>query len=167
MPNTAIPAVWFSRDKKETKKRRERRWMMLNKFGFRWSLMVVACVVAIATVAMADVAPPDDYIETCTLEQQHHDDFECLECRMSYLVDQNDEEGMEGYCDPDALSDDGYEQKCRTWGGSVWDEIWCRPSPGTDGPADDPVVKCSVVAVGKEKREQANMTLLSILFGLF
>ena len=105
-----------------------------------------------AVTANADVAPPDDYKETCTLKKQHFNDTECFECRMDVRGSIADA-GDDGYCQSEeTYTADGYEKKCKSRGGSVWTEIWCRPKTGAEGPAGEPGSGdgdgCSVITVG-------------------
>jgi MYXO-CTERM domain-containing protein len=78
--------------------------------------LVVANVLSVAYVK-ADVAPPDDYEERCTLERTCPKGKECVLCPASRR-------------DLDAcskqLEEHGFVMKCQSWGASVWDEIWCR-----------------------------------------
>ncbi|MBW2459158.1 MAG: hypothetical protein JRI68_31965 [Deltaproteobacteria bacterium] len=82
-----------------------------------------------ASPARADVAPPPDYVEQCTLTHHQAPRSECVECGDAY------------HGEPDACrnryAQAGYSLACRTGGASVWEEIWCRPM-GTK-PAPDPV----------------------------
>lgn len=115
----------------------------------RIDLMAVAlaAVIALGTwsaEAHADEGPDEDYVETCTLDYYKGQD--CKLCDASYE-------------DPEACQKlhgaAGYEQQCRSWGGSFWDEVWCKPGAKAVEPAKaseekttntpkDEAKKCSV-----------------------
>jgi hypothetical protein len=80
------------------------------------------------SIAYADVAPPGDYVESCTIEKTCPEGQECLACPGSYK-DYTDTP----YCEK-TYSGSGYSKACRSWGGSAWTEIWCRSvSSSQDG----------------------------------
>ncbi|MBN1609835.1 MAG: hypothetical protein JW940_24595 [Polyangiaceae bacterium] len=88
---------------------------------------VLLATAAFAGIAAADVAPPEDYVETCTLEQQQKPGEECVACQATYFDNPNP--CQEKY---DPL---GYSQRCSSWGTSHT-EIWCKGSTaGTGGSA--------------------------------
>lgn len=111
----------------------------------------------IAMPAYADVAPPDDYVETCTLQKQQTGGLECFECSGTMSAGAADS-GIEGMCEaPATYEADGYTQKCQTAGASNWKEIWCRPGAGSAGDASVEESNaggdgdgCSVVAAGRD-----------------
>jgi hypothetical protein len=74
---------------------------------------------AFARIATADVAPPDDYVETCTLEQQQKPGEECVACQATYFDDPNPCQQQYGPL--------GYSNRCSSWGTSHT-EIWCKGS---------------------------------------
>ncbi len=81
--------------------------------------------------ALADVAPPPDYVEKCTIEEQQGAGDECQPCGASF-------QGREKCT---ALGAEGYKHRCKAHGASVWTEVWCRskapiPAPGGDPGAD-------------------------------
>jgi hypothetical protein len=81
---------------------------MMNK------LVVAAAFCLCASAARADIPPRD---ESCKLEKVKKAGEECQSARPYYG-------------DPDRgkreLGGQGYEFRCRTWGASVWTEIWCK-----------------------------------------
>lgn len=89
-----------------------------------------------ASIVSADVAPPPDYVEDCTIENQQGADETCISCNTYHG-------------EPDACSEQyepqGYEHRCNTAGASVWDEVWCKANEtdgtgqGTTPPANDEV----------------------------
>ena len=83
----------------------------------RIQLLIVGSLLLLASVASADIAPPDDYVETCTLEAQQVDGTECQVCGVSF---EDPEACTTQYAGTD------YAEICNTWGGSFYDEIWCR-----------------------------------------
>src|SRR5690349_24233643 len=80
-------------------------------------LVAAALVLSFANEARADLAPPADFVETCTLEKQASAGQECQACRAYY--------GNHDHCS-NSLSALGFAQKCRSRGASTWSEVWCR-----------------------------------------
>ena len=78
-----------------------------------------ALFVCTVSPARADVAPPNDYVEACTLKKKTTSSSECVECQNSQMNDSKARCGqlLSPYC---------YEQVCQTYGASVWTEVWCR-----------------------------------------
>jgi hypothetical protein len=72
-----------------------------------------------AGIASADVAPPEDYVETCTLEQQQKPGEQCVACQATYFDDPNPCQEQYGPL--------GYSNRCKSWGTSHT-EIWCQDS---------------------------------------
>jgi hypothetical protein len=85
-----------------------KRWM------WSWTLTILMGTVQ----AKADLPPPDGYVETCTVTQQQGMGEECVTCQATYAQ---------------ACNVAGYVQRCRSWGASVWTEVWCRASTGAAG----------------------------------
>jgi hypothetical protein len=90
----------------------------------RLALLPALCALfaLVAPLARADVPPPGG--ETCTLAHQSGSTG-CEECGANFNA-------------PDtcaSLAQKGLEQRCRTSGGTVWTEIWCRPGGGASTPA--------------------------------
>ncbi|MFO0744622.1 MAG: hypothetical protein U1F43_02975 [Myxococcota bacterium] len=86
-------------------------------------------VLAFPLAARADVPPPDDYVETCTVEKQTKPGLDCKSCSAWH--------GEPDACDK-TLGKDGYAKKCQSWGASSWGEVWCK---GTETPAEKPAEK--------------------------
>lgn len=84
--------------------------------------------------ARADVPPPADYVETCTVAKQQVGGKSCVACSTYYAeVDK---------C-KNQYTPEGYSKACKSWGASAWTEVWCKPgaTPGVAGAAsidDDP-----------------------------
>jgi hypothetical protein len=73
--------------------------------------------IAPARPARADIPPPPDYVETCTLANKQTPTSECLACAADY--------SNFGRCSP-LLSPYCYSKVCKTWGASAYTELWCR-----------------------------------------
>jgi len=71
----------------------------------------------LAGAARADIPPPADYVETCTLANKQTATSECLACAADY--------NNFGRCSP-LLSPYCYSKVCKTWGASAYTELWCR-----------------------------------------
>jgi len=86
-------------------------------------------VLVLATLALADVPPPEGYVESCTVANHQSDTVECQKC-----------DAYHGGREPcEALEKQGYTRQCKTRGASVWDEVMCRPKGAAsgDGAEDD------------------------------
>lgn len=81
-----------------------------------------AVVLLVAPFARADLTPAG--AETCTIESQQKAGETCVKCAASFKRADTCRESYEAQ---------GYKQRCKTRGASVWSEIWCRAS----GPASD------------------------------
>lgn len=68
--------------------------------------------------AMADMPPPAEPVETCTLEKQQPAGEECIMCGVS--------ESDPAKC-LKRLAQRGYQRRCRASGAPMWLEMWCRP----------------------------------------
>jgi hypothetical protein len=64
----------------------------------------------------ADVAPPPGYVEKCTVKAWQKSGQECRLCGASFR----------GRDQCQQLGSQGYQQRCRSHGASVWQEVWCR-----------------------------------------
>jgi len=89
------------------------------------TLLVVLCLV-LPVAARADVPPPDDYVETCTVAKQTVAGLECKDCRAWH--------GERDACDK-TLGKEGYRKMCQSWGASAWGEVWCKGEPKPAEPA--------------------------------
>lgn len=107
----------------------------------------------LSALALADVAPPDDYVETCTVERQC-EGGNGIVCGDSYFGDRT-------ACQR-AWADKGYARKCSTRGASTWDEVWCasaslRTQPAQGEPvAVDPAPAGSAPADPKPKSNRCS-----------
>jgi len=79
--------------------------------------LTAAGSLTLAGAARADIPPPPDYVETCTLANQQTATSECLACAADY--------NNFGRCSP-LLSPYCYSKVCKTWGASAYTELWCR-----------------------------------------
>lgn len=90
------------------------------------TILAATSLPLLATVARADLPPPGDYVEDCTTDKQQRTGEECLLCGNVYHSDRD-------RCARDHKAD-GYERRCKTWGGSVWREVWCKKSTDDASP---------------------------------
>ncbi len=94
------------------------------------ALSAFLLLIATAFTAYADVAPPPDYVESCTPENYQSSTEQCELCGTYFR-------------EPDRCRNEyvkrGFDYKCRTRGASVWKEVWCRSKDATS-PAPAPVV---------------------------
>ena len=67
-------------------------------------------------LAHADVAPDPGFVETCTIEKQCKEGEEGTTCSA----------GFRGREECEKLEKEGWKQRCRTYGGSFWNEVMCR-----------------------------------------
>ena len=89
----------------------------------------------VAATASADVAPPPGYAGSCTVEKQQKKGEECTSCSAWH--------GERDKCQKE-LGAQGYTQRCKTRGASVWSEVWCKASePKKDGAKPAPEKKSS------------------------
>lgn len=65
----------------------------------------------------ADVPPPSDYVESCTVAKQQTAGKQCVSCNAWH--------GERDKCEK-SLGTKGYEHVCKGWGASSWDEVWCK-----------------------------------------
>jgi hypothetical protein len=87
--------------------------------------------------ASADIAPPRDYVEKCSIEAQQKSGEQCRLCGGSFR----------GREECKQLASQGYRERCRTYGASVWQEVWCRLAPKSDKKASlDEMLPQTVVA---------------------
>ncbi len=91
--------------------------------------LLIACVwLCGVSMAYADVAPPPDYTEQCTVAKQQQDGMTCKSCSA-------------GVSDNKCKSEwepKGYKKACKTWGATVWKEIWCKGEPTKGEPTKEP-----------------------------
>ena len=91
-------------------------------------LAVALTVLGVAGSALADLAPPDDYVENCTVETQQAAGETCVTCEVTF----EDFEACANTYEPQ-----GYAKRCKTWGSSVYSEVFCKAGSvdGTGGNA--------------------------------
>lgn len=82
-------------------------------------------VLGLTRGAEGDVPPPDDYIETCTMDRQQQQGESCILCPVTF----EDSDACTRGCGPL-----GYTKRCQTWGAAAYEEVLCRstssPSQG-------------------------------------
>ena len=103
-------------------------------------------VVAAPRAARADVPPPSDYKETCTVAQQegaqdhcelrpafHGDAWGCAADPINTPPDKNrcGYGGDQATCCNGWLAA-GWKYRCKTYGASVFGALWCRPRTAAD-----------------------------------
>jgi MYXO-CTERM domain-containing protein len=90
----------------------------------RSGLSFGAAALLACSLSRADLPPQQP--ETCTIDAQQKSGETCVKCPASFKR-------------PDACRDSydaqGYKQRCKTKGASVWSEIWCRASSEQDAAA--------------------------------
>jgi hypothetical protein len=93
------------------------------------SMFAALAALSAASNAMADVAPPPNYVERCSIDKVQQSAEHCESCRA-------------WHGDPEACSKSlgaqGYQHRCRTNGASAWSEIWCKSATGTTQFAQPP-----------------------------
>ena len=89
----------------------------------RWSLLIALLALTLPAAALADVPPPDDYVESCASTYYVKPGVLCQECSAWH--------GEPDACEP--LTGRGFAQQCRTWGASSWNEVWCKQDPAWTG----------------------------------
>jgi hypothetical protein len=94
------------------------------------ALSLSLSAVLAAAPARADLAPPPDYVEACTMDNAPKDQ-ECHRCGAFF--------GNRTWCS-DELASYGFSRNCRTRGASVWGEIWCRPKAASNKPVPKEVL---------------------------
>ena len=95
----------------------QRRWLA-------WLGVVLGAALPLGA-ARADEPPPDGYVERCTLDKTCPLGQECVLCPADY----RDYSRSPGVCESN-LGSLGFKRQCKSWGASVWDEVWCRPVSG-------------------------------------
>jgi hypothetical protein len=93
----------------------------------------IAAVVFVvgAAPAMADMPPPDGYVEQCTVAKLQTASSECLECRAWVSHRSRCTNFLVPYC---------YNRLCQSYGASAWTEVFCRTKD-----ANAPVVPSDVL----------------------
>jgi MYXO-CTERM domain-containing protein len=87
--------------------------------GLLFGIALSACYLP---TALADVPPPDGYVEECTVAKKQVSGRSCAACQNDYRS------FATSAVDPcqSQYASQGYEKICKSWGASVWTEVWCR-----------------------------------------
>jgi hypothetical protein len=112
----------------------------------RYSLLF-AFFLFTAFSAQADIPPPDDFVEDCTVEDKEQAGTDCDTCFAGAISNPTIPDGgpNPGHCDHKFQGTD-YEYVCSTYGASAHTEVWCDGPPaestantntGSTGTADD------------------------------
>lgn len=90
------------------------------------------------SLSLGDVPPPQpgQTSQQCTVPAQQRPGEQCVECAASY--EQHDK------CQRDFAAQ-GYTQRCRAPGASVWHEVWCRSA---SSPPPEKKRGCGACSVG-------------------
>lgn len=83
----------------------------------RLSALALLTLLAVPAVTRADVPPPPDYVETCTVQKQVKPGLSCRACRNWRSAGAN-------HCVEEV--GEGYVRVCNSLGASAWDEVWCK-----------------------------------------
>src|SRR5262245_4424516 len=89
--------------------------------------LAAAALLSSAVPALADMPPPEGYVETCSAAQRQTPGTECYSCGSYH--------GSMDKC-PKLLGTNGFTKACQSYGASVWSEVWCRPVGGPALPDD-------------------------------
>lgn len=98
------------------------------------TLSVALLASASARPTVADMAPPDGYVEQCTVAKKQRSTSECIECRTM----------REMYANADRctllLSPYCFQKVCDAWGGASYPEVWCRTKSASAPTLPDSIV---------------------------
>jgi len=81
------------------------------------ALFAALTLSTLAPRARADVAPPFEPVESCTMKAQSGAGKECLSCAAFH--------GNSSHCE-ESLASHGFTRGCRSGVALVWSEVWCR-----------------------------------------
>lgn len=95
------------------------------------------------STARADVPPPDDYVEQCTVALKEQPGTTCEACQNSYESFQGNDPCKTKYAGTN------FTKACKSWGASVWTEVWCDGPPRPDSADSDSGCSCTHVGIGK------------------
>ena len=109
---------------------------------------------SLIATAFADVAPEDNYVEECTMENMIDGGSECESCTNSMDENQNSEACV-------ALEEQGLIRQCQTYGASFWTEIWCAEGKGIDTTKEKTQTGCNAAGIAA-----LASPLLIVLIGL-
>lgn len=117
----------------------------------------IALVSSVVSVARADVPPPDDYVEKCTLANQRREGEHCI-MRNVHVMEPI---GATLY-----LKEMGFCRRCNTYGATVRGEIDCRPEkdakPLPDNWPEEAKKRDSAIASSTPSRDRPQLTDCSI-----
>ena len=131
--------------------------LKLNRFYLSVVFLTFLIQTTLISSIYADVPPPENYQETCTVAIQSENGDDCLSCSANF--DMNDCESTYGA--------QGYTKNCQSWGGSVWTEVWCKASPNSVEEAAEPTLEETETASESKGSEScAQSTQPPITFGL-
>jgi hypothetical protein len=91
----------------------------------------VGCIVILGALTYArelraDIPPPHDYVEECTLKNMRHEGEECLiRTEWAFAKEAPNYLGKMGFC-----------RRCRTYGATYAELVYCRPKGQAPLPAD-------------------------------
>lgn len=91
-------------------------------------LLLVLVLATIPSNAEADVAPPPNYVESCTVDRVQGSGEVCESCSAWH--------GEVDACDK-SLGSHGYVRRCRSRGASAWSEVWCKAASPDRPPVQD------------------------------
>jgi hypothetical protein len=124
-------------------------------------LLGILATTIYVTPAFADVAPPLGYVEQCTVAIQQGPGKSCIACPSSYLTFAGDAATCQSQ-----YEGAGYAKACKSYGASVWTEVWCR----ADADAGNVAVttppggcSCSLVTANSSHRAAAFLAVGSLL----
>ena len=87
------------------------------------------------SAARADMPPPDDYVEKCTVALKEQTGTTCEACQNSYESFQGNDPCKTKY------TGTNFTHVCKSWGASAWTEVWCDGPPRPE--SDDSDSGCS------------------------
>ena len=90
--------------------------------------------------AFADIAPEDNYVEECTMENMIDGGSECESCTNSMEENENSEACA-------ALEEQGLIRQCQTYGYSFFTYIWCAEGKGIDTTKEETKTGCNAAGV--------------------
>jgi len=120
----------------------------LLRFALAMSLTLCTSI----PLAYADMAPPDGYVEDCTVAKKEQPGTKCEECPNNYMGT-----GANNPCKM-TYAGTNFAYVCKTWGASFWTEVWCDGPPrvGTDEEATG--CSCTMPGLGKSAAVASSVT---------
>jgi hypothetical protein len=89
----------------------------LMKMRYLSIALTLALSLRLVGSVRADIPPPPDYVEKCTVANKQTTTSECLACSSGYFALNKCSGLLTPYC---------YSKVCQTYGASVFSELWCR-----------------------------------------